>query len=707
MAQNLNTSFLPRIGKKYRDLIQKEAFDAYEELLAGEGLPWYFEFRISRLISHLAPLTKVPGRRRPNPRMQLLLQAIENSADLQLLDSLYRVFFDRKDFEAAAGAAGLALNRIWDAGKSFDPASLWWERMIRLIEEAPLTKLSRAFLYVWKAALTTVWHGQVQASIAASEGGLAEARSAGSRPLELYHMAGIALSAYHATDISKMEFYLLEAQPLSELEDMPLVCTILYRMALTLHLICNGRYAECLRILNSIESDPIFPLLPLALWLFTHSQYLLTYTKMGDGEAVSKAVRAIQQKTVSEDNHFYHAHMHSYLGYSCLSDDPARALLHAREAFRRGNLCHSDWAHSNPWLLIPQALSETGQLAEAEEDLTSSLERFKEREHAMYLIMGLYEMANIKLKQGNLRDAKAFYSQISKVCPHAPVPLSHLSLFRPAAFFKQLDRTLQPSSKKSTTWATRESARVRIDTFGGLKLEIDGRIIGGQLSKGKKSTLLLKAILAHGGTDISAELLEDVLWPDADGDAAAVDLKVTLFRLRQIGLESRGIRAPWIEMKNRRLSLIPSECFVDSLQFERLAISALNTSEPAETMETTFDLYADDFLPYDVNEPWIASRRDHLRGLFIRAVKGFYDKVSKIGEFDRALPYLERALEKAPVDEGLSVRLVSGFLATDRRARAIEAFSRARETLQKELGVGPGARLQALADSTGIGPRPG
>jgi len=48
------------------------------------------------------------------------------------------------------------------------------------------------------------------------------------------------------------------------------------------------------------------------------------------------------------------------------------------------------------------------------------------------------------------------------------------------------------------------------------------------------------------------------------------------------------------------------------------------------------------------------------------------------------------------------VRLISGFLATDRRARAIEAFSRAREALQKELGMKPGARLQALVDSAGI-----
>jgi hypothetical protein len=214
MAPNLNASSLPPIGKKYRDLIQKETFDAYEEILTQEGLQWFFEFRIPRLIPHLVPLMQVPGRGRPSPRLQLLLQAIENSADLQRLDSLYRVFLDRKDFEAAAGAAGLALNRIWDAGKDFDLASVWWERTIRLIEEASLTRLARAFLYVWKAALTTVWRGQVGASIKASEEGLAEARSAGSRPLELYHMAGIALSAYHATDISKMEFYLMEGQSL-------------------------------------------------------------------------------------------------------------------------------------------------------------------------------------------------------------------------------------------------------------------------------------------------------------------------------------------------------------------------------------------------------------------------------------------------------------------------------------------------------------
>ena len=45
---------------------------------------------------------------------------------------------------------------------------------------------------------------------------------------------------------------------------------------------------------------------------------------------------------------------------------------------------------------------------------------------------------------------------------------------------------------------------------------------------------VLQALIAFGGTEVSAGVLTDALWPDSEGDAAYHALETTLFRLRQL-----------------------------------------------------------------------------------------------------------------------------------------------------------------------------
>jgi len=50
----------------------------------------------------------------------------------------------------------------------------------------------------------------------------------------------------------------------------------------------------------------------------------------------------------------------------------------------------------------------------------------------------------------------------------------------------------------------------------------------------RKPQELLQALIAFGGTEVSAGVLIDALWPDSEGDAAYHALESALYRLRQL-----------------------------------------------------------------------------------------------------------------------------------------------------------------------------
>src|SRR6202050_463625 len=79
----------------------------------------------------------------------------------------------------------------------------------------------------------------------------------------------------------------------------------------------------------------------------------------------------------------------------------------------------------------------------------------------------------------------------------------------------------------------------------------------------RKPQELLQALIAFGGTEVSAGVLIDALWPDSEGDAAYHALESTLYRLRQL-LDARDA----VRMEGGKLSLNRDQLWVDAWEFE-------------------------------------------------------------------------------------------------------------------------------------------
>jgi hypothetical protein len=75
---------------------------------------------------------------------------------------------------------------------------------------------------------------------------------------------------------------------------------------------------------------------------------------------------------------------------------------------------------------------------------------------------------------------------------------------------------------------------VEIYCLGSFDIRLGGKpvMFGGK--RQRVPTSLLMALIALGGVEVAVEALADLLWPDAEGDAAEKALDITLHRLRKL-----------------------------------------------------------------------------------------------------------------------------------------------------------------------------
>ena len=176
---------------------------------------------------------------------------------------------------------------------------------------------------------------------------------------------------------------------------------------------------------------------------------------------------------------------------------------------------------------------------------------------------------------------------------------------------------------------------LKVYTFGAVVVTVNDEPIEVQ----KRPLALLKALIALGGKDVREDALEDLLWPDSEGDAAHVACKTVLSRLRGL-LKVEGV----IEVRDGKLSLSEGLVWVDIWTFETVAerVSSLWTErharrvveEAKEAASVLGDLYKGDFLATD-GEPWIGPTRDRLRSKCLQALKKLADILDGAGQDDR------------------------------------------------------------------------
>ena len=251
-------------------------------------------------------------------------------------------------------------------------------------------------------------------------------------------------------------------------------------------------------------------------------------------------------------------------------------------------------------------------------------------------------------------------------------------------------RGLLPPDQEASRWPW----PLRICTLGAFRVERQGEAIRFSGKAQKRPLALLMALIALGGRDINAGQLAELLWPDADGDAARAALGTALYRLRHL-LDTDNA----ILLSDGKLTLNPHCVWVDRSAFELLAERLARTEPDNAASEGLFELYSGHFLEHEEEQPWMLLPREHLKAMLRRAVEACGRRQEQAENWELAAHTYEHGIALDLLAEPLYRRLMVCQTRQDQKAQAIETYRRCRQALSVVLGIAPAAETEALRRS--------
>jgi DNA-binding SARP family transcriptional activator len=248
-------------------------------------------------------------------------------------------------------------------------------------------------------------------------------------------------------------------------------------------------------------------------------------------------------------------------------------------------------------------------------------------------------------------------------------------------FVRELIRRMQLTPPDPATAPDNWPWPIKVYTLGRFSVVKDGeplRFTG----KGQKKPLeLLQCLIALGGREVPEGQIDDLLWPDAEGDAAYRSLITTLQRLRQwLGHPEA------VELSGGQLSFNPKSVWVDNWNFERVLGQAeasrkngTGASLPSLTGKA-LALYRGPFLD-KTDCPWAIARREKLRAKFIHHLLARGQALETAGQWDEAIACYLRGIEADELVEAFHQQLIRCYQHLGRTAEAGAVAGRWRKIL--------------------------
>jgi LuxR family transcriptional regulator, maltose regulon positive regulatory protein len=241
---------------------------------------------------------------------------------------------------------------------------------------------------------------------------------------------------------------------------------------------------------------------------------------------------------------------------------------------------------------------------------------------------------------------------------------------------------------------------LKITTLGSFELLRDGNPIPFSRKVQQKPLTMLKALIAFGGRGVREERISDVLWPDADGDAAHRSFITTLHRLRHLLGYEKAIR-----YREGRVTLDERFCWLDIWAFEYFleqVEAKRKEGQPERAIQLTgkvIQIFKGSFLAGEPDKPWAISMQERLKSKFIRTLNQSAHYWSSTGQWGSALDCYQKALEVDDNIEELYQNLMICHQRLGQKAEAIAMYNRCHKTLSAALGIEPSSKTQTIYKS--------
>jgi SARP family transcriptional regulator, regulator of embCAB operon len=239
-------------------------------------------------------------------------------------------------------------------------------------------------------------------------------------------------------------------------------------------------------------------------------------------------------------------------------------------------------------------------------------------------------------------------------------------------------------------------AGTQLQLCGRYSIVLDGREVDEALP-GKRARMLVALLAVQRPYAVERDALLDMLWPDTPRDAAAAALTVLLSKCRSVMGRDTLVGRGAVALR------LPPDANID---VER-ALAAVHEAESAVAQHqwarawpaglTALFITRRRFLP-ESDAPWAEEWRRRLELVHQRTLAYYAETCLGLGgcELGAAERSARRLIELDPLSETGYRLLMSAHAAQGDIAAALVTYERLRTTLNDELGVPPGPRVQEL-----------
>lgn len=449
------------------------------------------------------------------------------------------------------------------------------------------------------------------------------------------------------------------------------------------------------------------------------------YGSLNTGDLVSAADYLEQMKaSLSDVRSFGQFHFHLLSGwYSLLRNELGVALAHAENAlkFISGNVAFCPEAMFTSHYEIAQIVHEQGNHERASRHMALAGDCVRHAESPFLEYMHLMAAAQFAFDRN---EDKAGYIHLHKAMELGRRH-GYISMFwwwRPAVIARLCQRALSagieveyvenlirkrklfpevpPLGEDDWPWL------VKVCTLGRFEVYNDGKPV--DFSGKRKLAELFKTLISSGGTALREEQMTDLLWPEADGDAAHNVFKMTMSRLRRL-LPGDAIR-----LEDGTYSFNRKMVWADLWAFEQMYEAAVNLwqkvrkpglksaaakdigNKAIALTEKILALYQGHFLSGDTSHAWTVSQRERLRTRLLRLTVIAGQHLEEQGKWRSAAEFYRRGLDADNLQEEFYQRLITCHNQLGQRTEALAVYERCRAELATLLKINPSPKTEAL-----------
>jgi predicted ATPase/DNA-binding SARP family transcriptional activator len=261
-------------------------------------------------------------------------------------------------------------------------------------------------------------------------------------------------------------------------------------------------------------------------------------------------------------------------------------------------------------------------------------------------------------------------------------------------------------SAQAIAHSVESSEPIRVGLLGDFAVWVGGRPIPHGSWKRGRAGATIKLLALAPGYRLHREQLIDLLWPDADGEAAAANLRYVLHTTRR--LLDGGAAGQSFCYRDGELVVLapPGRVRTDVMDFEQALAAAWRDDDPA-LFQRAVDLYGGDLLPGDLYDDWAETRRTSLRAACLAALARLATLAEQRGNHGAAITALQQLLRTDPANEDAHVGLMRLYAVSGQPQHALAQFDLLTDVLRRELDVAPDAASRRLHDDIRAGRFPG